>query len=205
MEEIYWLICPGGGSLPISFLSSHIPCSQEKEGLSELREYCAHIVRAWDCALGGASEFRACSGWPQEAGLERCPVGEDSSSFIKPFCVSAFPGDSAGKESAYSAGDLGSIPGLGRSLEEGKVYPLQYSGLENSMDHIVHGVEESWTRLSGFHFLASPTTLPPGLDAHTGLLCWGLGGTGQLRGLWGGRPGATGEFSGSRSRGWHRF
>ena len=113
MEEIYWLICPGGGSLPISFLSSHIPCSQEKEGLSELREYCAHIVRAWDCALGGASEFRACSGWPQEAGLERCPVGEDSSSFIKPFCVSAFPGDSAGKESAYSAGDLGSIPGLG--------------------------------------------------------------------------------------------
>ena len=45
----------------------------------------------------------------------------------------------SGKESAYSAGDLGSIPGLGRSPGEGKGYPLQYFGLENSMDHIVHG------------------------------------------------------------------
>jgi len=43
------------------------------------------------------------------------------------------------------AGDLDSIPGLGRSLGEGKGYPLQYSGLENSMDWIVHGVSKSWT------------------------------------------------------------
>ena len=43
-----------------------------------------------------------------------------------------FPGGSAGKESACNAGDLGSIPGLGRSPGEGKGYPLQYSGLENS-------------------------------------------------------------------------
>ena len=50
-----------------------------------------------------------------------------------------------------SVGDLGSIPGLGRSPGEGKGYPLQYSGLENSMDHIVHGVAKSWTRLSDFH------------------------------------------------------
>ena len=50
---------------------------------------------------------------------------------------------SAGKESAYNAGDLGLIPGLGRSPREGKGYPLQYSGLENSMDCIVHGVAES--------------------------------------------------------------
>ena len=42
----------------------------------------------------------------------------------------------AGKESACNAGDLGSIPGLGRSPGEGKGYPLQYSGLENSMDYI---------------------------------------------------------------------
>ena len=41
---------------------------------------------------------------------------------------------SAGKESACNAGDLDLIPGLGRSLGEGKGYPLQYSGLENSMD-----------------------------------------------------------------------
>ena len=47
-----------------------------------------------------------------------------------------------GKESACNAGDLGSIPGLGRSPEEGKSYPLQYSGLENSMGCIVHEVSE---------------------------------------------------------------
>ena len=52
------------------------------------------------------------------------------------------------KESACHSGDLGSIPGLGRSSGEGKGYPLQYSGLENSMDCIVHGVAKSWTRLS---------------------------------------------------------
>ena len=46
---------------------------------------------------------------------------------------------SAGKESPRNAGDLGSIPGLGRSPGEGKGFPLQYSGLENSMDCIVHG------------------------------------------------------------------
>ena len=49
-------------------------------------------------------------------------------------------------------GDLGSTPGLGRSPGEGKGYPLQYSGLENSMDCIVHGVVKSQTRLSDFHF-----------------------------------------------------
>ena len=63
-----------------------------------------------------------------------------------------FPCDSDGKESACNAGDLGLIPGLGRSPGEGKGYPLQYSGLENSMDCIVHGVAKSQTRLSDFHF-----------------------------------------------------
>ena len=63
-----------------------------------------------------------------------------------------FPCGSAGKESACNVGDMGSIPGLGRSPGEGKGYPLQYSGLENSMDCIVHGVAKSWTRLSDFHF-----------------------------------------------------
>ena len=48
--------------------------------------------------------------------------------------MKGFPCGSAGKESARNAGDLGSIPGLGRSPGEGKGYPLQYSGLENSMD-----------------------------------------------------------------------
>ena len=59
---------------------------------------------------------------------------------------------SAGK-STYSAADLGSIPELGRSPGEKNGYPLQYSGLENSMDSIVHGVAKSWTRLSNFHFI----------------------------------------------------
>ena len=55
--------------------------------------------------------------------------------------------------SACNAGDLGSIPGLGRSPGGGKGYPLQYSGLENSIDCIIHGVAKSWTQLSDFHSL----------------------------------------------------
>ena len=49
------------------------------------------------------------------------------------------------KKSAFNVGDLGSIPGLGRSSGEGKGYPLQCSGLKNSMDYTVHGVAKSWT------------------------------------------------------------
>ena len=65
------------------------------------------------------------------------------------------PGGSDGKASAYNAGDLGSIPGSGRSPGEGNGNPLQYSCLENPMDGgawwaTVHGVAKSWTRLSDF-------------------------------------------------------
>ena len=56
-----------------------------------------------------------------------------------------FPGSSAGKESVCNVGDLGLIPGLGRSPGEGKGYPFQYSGLENSMDCVVHGFPKSQT------------------------------------------------------------
>ena len=56
------------------------------------------------------------------------------------------------KESACNRGDLGSIPVLGRSPGKGKGYPLQYSGLENSMDCIVPGVTKSRTWLSNVHF-----------------------------------------------------
>ena len=64
-----------------------------------------------------------------------------------------FPGSSDGKESACNVGDLGSIPGLGRSPGEGKGYPLQYSGLENSINRearqaTARGVMKSQTRLS---------------------------------------------------------
>ena len=64
-----------------------------------------------------------------------------------------FPGGSDGKESAYIAGDLGSIPGLGRSPGEGNANPLQYSCLENPMDRgawraTVLGITKSQTQLN---------------------------------------------------------
>ena len=63
------------------------------------------------------------------------------------------PGGSDSKESACNTGNPGSIPALGRSPGEGNSYPLQYSDLENSMGRgtwraTVHGVPESWTKLS---------------------------------------------------------
>ena len=68
-------------------------------------------------------------------------------------CKSDFPGGSVGKESACNAGDLGSIPGSGRSPGEGNGNPLQYSCLGNPIDRgawraTVHGVTKGWTRLS---------------------------------------------------------
>ena len=68
--------------------------------------------------------------------------------------VMGFPHGSAGKESTCNAKDLVSIPRLGRLPGEGKGYPLQYSGLKNSMDCVVHEVAKSWTRLSDFHFIS---------------------------------------------------
>ena len=70
---------------------------------------------------------------------------------VSSHCPLGFPCGSAGKESSCNAGDLGSIPGLRKFPGEGKGYPLQYSGLENSMDYIAHGVAKSRTRLSEFH------------------------------------------------------
>ena len=67
-----------------------------------------------------------------------------------------------------------SIPGLGRSPGEGKGYPLQYSGLENSMDFIVHGVAKSWTRLSNFPFDCSIPHPAPETESSVG---WQRGST----------------------------
>ena len=71
-------------------------------------------------------------------------------------CVS-FPGGSDSRESACTAGDLDTIPGLGRSPGEGNGNLLQYSCLENSMDReawwvTIHGVTKSWTQLSDQHY-----------------------------------------------------
>ena len=68
------------------------------------------------------------------------------------YSYTGFPGGPDSKESC-SAGDLGSIPGLGRSPGEGHGYTLQYSGLENSVNCVVHGVTKSRTRLRDFHFI----------------------------------------------------
>ena len=93
----------------------------------------------------------------QSKGLQR--VRYDWASFTFTFfhftLVKGFPEGSNGKESTCNAGDLGSIPELGRSPGEREGYPLQYSGLENSMDCIVHGIAKSLTRLSNFHFVLS--------------------------------------------------
>ena len=69
------------------------------------------------------------------------------------------PGGSDGQESACNAGDLGSMPGLGRSPGEGKGYPLQYSDLEKSMDCIAHGVAKSRIQLNDFHLFSPRNTI----------------------------------------------
>ena len=84
---------------------------------------------------------------------QRKPFKLHPESFLhKPSNLWGFPYGSVGKEYACNTGNLGSIPGLGRALGKGKGYPLQYSGLENFIDCIVHGVAKSQTGLSNLHF-----------------------------------------------------
>ena len=111
--------------------------------------------RQWQDLLVGLFQTRAAGGQRR-----KCYFPSNHRSLllykIKQFCcqlgsqfilitLEGFPGGSAGKESVCNAGDLGSIPGLGRSPGEWNGYPLQYSGLENSMDCKVHGVAKSQT------------------------------------------------------------
>ena len=79
--------------------------------------------------------------------LSRIPCAISQIIFSYYFGSFGLPCGSAGKESTSNVGDLGSIPGLGRSPRERKRYSLQYSGLENSMDSLVHpwGCKESDT------------------------------------------------------------
>ena len=87
----------------------------------------------------------------------RCPLR--STVLGQPSPRQGFPGGSAGKESACNVTHLGLIPGLGRSPREGNGNPLQYSGLENSMDCMVHWVAKSRTLLSHFHLFHLPCTV----------------------------------------------
>ena len=94
-----------------------------------------------------------------------------------------FPSGSAGKKSTCSVGNLGLIPGLGRSPGEEKGYPLQYSCLENSMDCIVHVVTKSRTQLSDFTFTFQFHALEKEMATHSSVLAWRIPGTGKPGGL----------------------
>ena len=90
--------------------------------------------------------------------------------------------------SAWNAGDLGSIPGSGRSPGEGNGNPPQYSCLENPMDGgawkaAVHGVAEGWTRLSGFTFTFHFHALEKEMATHSSVLAWRIPGMAEPGGL----------------------
>ena len=106
---------------------------QESCGHCWVFQICWHI----ECSTFTASSFRI---WNSSPGIPSPPLA---------LFVVMLPKCNAG-----DIRDVGLIPGLGRSPGEGKGYPLQYSGLENYMNCIVHGVAKSWTWLSDFHFLS---------------------------------------------------
>ena len=113
---------------------------------------------------------------PYTSGTSKAGTSSSLVNVFPPLLIHGdFPCGSAGKETACTAGDLGSIPGLGRPPGEGKVCPLQYSGLENSMDCIVHGVTKSWTRLSKFHFHWSMNAITMSVDQCLLFKWWGVG------------------------------
>ena len=92
------------------------------------------------------------------------------------------------KQSTCNVGDMGLIPGLGRSPEGGHGNPLQFSCLENPMDRggwqaAVHGVEKSQTGLSDFTFTFHFHALEKEMAAHSSVLAWRIPGTGEPGGL----------------------
>ena len=124
-----------------SILAWRIPWTEEpgwlqSTGLQTVRQDC-HWKTVWWVTHCGTNI------WVLYLPLSFCVV-------IIVFSSWCFPCSSAGKESAGNAGDLGSIPGLGRSVGEKNSYPLKYSGLENSYGLCINGVAKSQTWLSGF-------------------------------------------------------
>ena len=105
----------------------------------------AHLPAQGLLTLNGASISWALAPKKRKGGswVTRLPFESDRQTLDWPLDIMdlqpslpGFPGGSAGKESACNVGDLGLIPGLGRSPGEGKGCPFQYSGLENPMDYI---------------------------------------------------------------------
>ena len=116
-----------------------------------------HVGSGWRDVLAAAQG----RGFPfeEKVGEEDClPVSKGESCLFRNSFIKGCPDSSVGEEFTCNAGDPGLIPGSGRAPGEGIGYPLQYSGLENSMDRgawqtTVHGVAKSRTQLSNFHFL----------------------------------------------------
>ena len=120
------------------------------------------LRETFDCILVGGSEFslslslslsdqQSCLRWCVLVCLRAACLLIIWLVFLS--CLLSFPSGSAGKESACNGGDLDLIPGLERSTGEWNGYPLQYSGLENSMECVVHRVAKSQTWLSDFNLL----------------------------------------------------
>ena len=123
-----------------------------KESESQVTQSCLTLCDPMDCSLPGFSVHgifqarilqwvaiffsrRSCSSssWTRDWTQVSRIVGRRFTVWATREVLKGFPCSSAGKESACNEGDLGSLPGMGRSPGEGKGYPLQYSGLENSM------------------------------------------------------------------------
>ena len=116
-------------------------------------------IPRWGCSPRGEAGVGVPLGQPQDKAqswgsegdnrlwLRLYMLGEFRAVQWPPPVFLGFPCDSAGKESACNVGDLGSIPGLGRSTGEGNSYPTQYSGPQNYTDWTVHGVAKSRTWL----------------------------------------------------------
>ena len=154
-KQEYWsgLPCPPPGNLPDPGIKPLSPASPALQADSSPLSH-------WGCRY---FTFKYCKHWLLVS--ERNFKSYHCCCSVTKLCpIIQTPYGSAGKEFTCDAGHLGSIPGLGRPPGEGRVYPFQYSGLENSMDCIVHGVTKSRTRPSDLlHILNRMDCSMPGL------------------------------------------
>ena len=142
-----------------SYLHSSLDKFTWPTGVTSLRKAWAdHSQWLVDKEIERSSSFSSseanmwCHPWPRVPPWDQAETTSLFSFF--PFSTLGFPDRSAGKQPACNAGDLGLIPGLGRFPGEGKSYPLQYSGLENSMDCVVHGVGSQRVRHNWVTFIS---------------------------------------------------
>ena len=129
---------PTGARSPVTneeveMTEAHLPSWSSKDFTHEPREgngsplQCSCLENPRDGGAWWAAVYGVTQSWTR---LKRLSSSSSSSKALMDFFHS-----SVGKESCCNAGDLSSIPGLGRSPGEGNSYPLQYSGLENSIDY----------------------------------------------------------------------